>query len=154
MKSIRPSNIRRFFGDLSRFKKKFNVTKFGSTQVNMRFINDDLDVTMGGTNITREQWVNSFKNNTDFELTPATIARYFYNFGMFSVKNNYLERGVFNEVEQYKDQFPRRLAFGFYHGALVLDSQPNIIYFARSEYEKFFVDSEDDEFKAHYRKQS
>jgi hypothetical protein len=115
----------------------------GNIQPSLHFVNDDLDMRMGNHQIEDEQILREIMDQNTFQVTPAIIGRIFYNLGKLDFKNKNFERTVYNNVDQFKDQFSRRLAFGFYYGALRLNSEPNIIYFARTEYENFFVDEGD-----------
>jgi hypothetical protein len=105
---------------------------------NYKWMNDELNVLTDSIDDDFRDFIKELNQQTNFQINPASVGRFFYNLAKADKKNKLFEKAVINEVEQWRDQFSQRLAFGFFYGALRLNADKNLIYFARTEYEKFY----------------
>lgn len=146
MLGTRFRNIRRFYGDWHRFRKRYKIHKEQNIRSDRRWINNELDVLMGSDEACLHEFARDIKKKKSFKINPSSIGRIFYNLAKVDSKNMLFETSVMNELEQWKNQFPHRVAFGFLYGTLRLSSEKNLIYFARNELENSYnINSQMDE---------
>ena len=85
---------------------------------------------------------HQIEKDNSFVVNPPSVARILYNLSKIDYKSNIVERIILNDIENWKNKFNMKFAFGFYYGALRLNMDKNLIYFARAEYENHFKKKE------------
>lgn len=131
---------KRFFGQLSKFKKEHSIGSSGHYVNRVEGLKDELSITTGlGKNEIREL-ARRIDEDKKFAINPPSVGRILYNLSKIGYQNVEIEKCILNQIDQWKNKFSMRLAFGFYYGALKMSLDRNLVYFARNEYEKFFTE--------------